>query len=164
MAIDAKTVAVGDALPSLVKGPITREHLKRYADASGDHNPIHLDEEFAKSAGYPSVFAHGMLSMGYLGELLVTAGGAPEAVRKFKARFAQHVRCGHFDVLEIEGCRGGPPNAHLFLVGAALDAKVSFHDQRDDARFGSSVRMAGPCNYREEIRDAAIGNPDLVSV
>ena len=89
MALDATTVRVGDELPPLVKGPITRDDLKRYGPAAGDPNPIHLDDEFAKQAGYPGVFAHGMLSMGYLGQFLVQAGGGPAAVRKFRARFAK---------------------------------------------------------------------------
>ena len=89
MSLGPTTVKIGDALPALHKGPIEREHLKRYAEASGDDNPIHLDDEFAKSAGYPSVFAHGMLSMGYLGEMLVQAGGTPESVRGFKTRFTK---------------------------------------------------------------------------
>jgi len=89
MAIDARSVKVGDALPELMKGPITKDDLKRYGTASGDPNPIHLDEEFAKSAGYPGVFAHGMLSMGYLGELAVRAAGGPAGVRKLRARFAK---------------------------------------------------------------------------
>jgi len=89
MALDVASVKVGDALPTLQKGPITKDDLKRYGPAAGDPNPIHLDDEFAKSAGYPGVFAHGMLSMGYLGELLVRAGGSPASVRKFRARFAK---------------------------------------------------------------------------
>ena len=89
MAIDPKTVAVGTELPPLTKPAITKDTLKAYGPAAGDPNPIHIDDEFAKNAGYPGVFAHGMLSMGYLGEFLVQAGGAPEAVRKFRARFAK---------------------------------------------------------------------------
>lgn len=89
MAMDAATVRVGDALPELVKGPITKDDLKRYGAASGDPNPIHLDDDFARQAGYPGVFAHGMLSMGYLGEFLVRAGGSPASVRRFRARFAK---------------------------------------------------------------------------
>lgn len=100
-ALDAVSVTVGDALPELTKGPISREGLQRYGAASGDPNPIHLDDEFAKSAGYPGVFAHGMLSMGYLGELVVGAAGAPERVRKLRARFAKLTWPG--DVL---ACRG----------------------------------------------------------
>ena len=89
MALDAAKVQVGDALPELRKGPITKDDLKRYGPAAGDPNPIHLDDDFAQSAGHPGVFAHGMLSMGYLGEFLVAAAGAPACVRKFRARFAK---------------------------------------------------------------------------
>ena len=99
-ALDARTVAVGQELRPLVKGPITREHLRAYAAASGDPNPMHVDEEFAKNAGYPGVFAHGMLSMGYLGEFLVQAGGAG-SIRKFRTRFAKLTWPG-----EVITCRG----------------------------------------------------------
>ena len=57
-------VKVGDELPPLVKGPIEQIQLTRYAGASGDFNPIHQDDEFARAAGMGGVFAHGMLSMG----------------------------------------------------------------------------------------------------
>lgn len=100
-ALDAKNVTVGQELPSLRKGPITRDDLKAYGAASGDPNPIHLDDEFAKNAGYTGVFAHGMLSMGYLGEFLVQAGGSPESVRKFRARFAKLTWPG--DVITCKG-------------------------------------------------------------
>jgi acyl dehydratase len=88
-ALDPATVKVGDALPELAKRPIERDDLKRYAAASGDPNPMHLDDEIARSAGYPGVFAHGMLSMGYLGDFVVRAGGGPETVRTLRARFAK---------------------------------------------------------------------------
>jgi len=100
MALDVRTVTVGTDLPPLVKGPITREDLKRYAAASGDPNPMHIDEEFARNAGYPGVFAHGMLSMGYLGEFLVQAGGVG-SIRRFKARFAKLTWPG--DVVTCQG-------------------------------------------------------------
>jgi acyl dehydratase len=90
----------GAELPPLVKGPITREQLKEYAAASGDPNPMHTDEEFARNAGYPGVFAHGMLSMGWLGELLVRAGGVG-SIRRFRTRFAKLTWPG-----EIITCRG----------------------------------------------------------
>ena len=68
--------APGDALPSLSLR-VTRALLVRYAGASGDFNPIHHDEPFATgAAGYPSVFAHGMLTMGLTGRLLTTPYGA----------------------------------------------------------------------------------------
>jgi acyl dehydratase len=99
--IDARTVAVGFELPPLVKGPVTREQLRAYAAASGDPNPMHTDDEFAKAAGHPGVFAHGMLSMGWLGEFLVRAGGDPAAVRKLRTRFVKLTWPG-----ETITCRG----------------------------------------------------------
>lgn len=63
-------VKVGDELPPLTLSPITRTTLALFAGASGDHNPVHIDIDFAKAAGMPDVFAHGMLSMAYLGRFL----------------------------------------------------------------------------------------------
>lgn len=60
----------GSKLTSLTKLPITREQLALYAEASLDHNPIHLDENAAKSAGLPGVIAHGMITMAFFGEML----------------------------------------------------------------------------------------------
>jgi len=88
MPLDPRTVRVGLELPPLRKGPITREMLKEYGPAAGDPNPMHVDDEFARNAGYPGVFAHGMLSMGFLGEFLVNAAGVGN-VRRLKARFAK---------------------------------------------------------------------------
>ncbi len=98
--LDARTVAVGQELTPLVKGPITKEQLKAYAEGSGDMNPIHIDDEFARNAGYTGVFAHGMLSMGYLGQFLVQAAG-PAAVRRFRTRFAKLTWPG-----DVITCRG----------------------------------------------------------
>jgi acyl dehydratase len=71
---------------TLVKGPITTRQLVEYAGASGDFNRIHYDEPFAKQGGYPSVIAHGMLSMAFFGELLVALFG-PERILALSARF-----------------------------------------------------------------------------
>ena len=101
MALDAKTVAVGTELPTLTKPAITKETLKVYGPAAGDPNPMHVDDEFAKNAGYPGVFAHGMLSMGYLGELLHRAAGGVAHVRKFRARFAKLTWPG-----DVVSCKG----------------------------------------------------------
>jgi len=84
-------VTVGDELPPLVKGPIQQIQLTRYAGASGDFNPIHQDDEFAKAAGMGGVFAHGMLSMGFVGQLVTDWAGAGQ-VRKLGVRFAGLVR------------------------------------------------------------------------
>jgi len=80
-------VKQGDELPALVKGPIERIQLVKYAGASGDFNPIHVDEEYARSAGMKSVFAHGMLSMGFMGQLLTDWLGEEGELVKFRIRF-----------------------------------------------------------------------------
>jgi acyl dehydratase len=80
-------VNVGTELPPLELPPITRTTLALFGPASGDLNPIHLDLDVARSAGLDDVFAHGMLSMAYLGRLLT--GWVPqERIRDFAVRFA----------------------------------------------------------------------------
>src|SRR5260370_38523318 len=66
--------------------PITRHALALYCGGSGDHNPIHVDSDFAKASGYPDVFVHGMLIMAYLGRSL-TDPSSPSAVRSYSVRF-----------------------------------------------------------------------------
>lgn len=68
----------------------TKEQIAAYAQASGDSNPIHLDDEFARSVGLPGVIAHGMLQMG----LLARAAGEPGRLRRLSCRFAGIVRPG----------------------------------------------------------------------
>ena len=71
MALRASQVKVGDSKTMVVANNLSRTHIVMYAGASGDYNPIHSDERYTvEVAGYPSVFAHGMLSMGATGRLL----------------------------------------------------------------------------------------------
>ncbi len=80
-------IQVGSEIPTLELAPISRYTLALFAGASGDHNPIHIDSDFAKSAGMPDVFAHGMLSMAYLGRMLTN--WQPQAqLKKFSNKFA----------------------------------------------------------------------------
>ncbi len=73
----------------------TREQITEYAEASGDRNPIHLDDDFARSVGLPGVIAHGMLQMGLLANLAVElAGGDPARLRRLSVRFAGMVEPG----------------------------------------------------------------------
>jgi len=65
MTYEFQTVTVGDAIPSYTTRPITRTTLALFAGASGDHNKIHIDTDFAKKAGLDDVFAQGMLPMAY---------------------------------------------------------------------------------------------------
>ena len=93
-------VKVGDELPPLVKGPLQQIQLTRYAGASGDFNPIHQDDEFAKAAGMGGVFAHGMLSMGFVAQAVTDWAGAGR-VLKIGVRFAALVR-----LKDTVTCRG----------------------------------------------------------
>ena len=80
-------ISVGTEIPALELPPITRTTLALYAGASGDHNPVHIDIDFAKKAGMPDVFAHGMLSMAYLGRML-TDWQPQIKLKRFSNRFA----------------------------------------------------------------------------
>lgn len=84
-------VQVGDDIPTLVVGPVSRHDLAMYCGASGDHNPIHTDSDFAKKAGLGDVIIHGMLQMAYLGRLL--SDWAPQdQIREFTSRFTAMAR------------------------------------------------------------------------
>ena len=90
---DWTTLQPGDALPALELPPISRLTLALYCGASGDHNPIHVDSDFAKSAGMPDVFAHGMLSAAWLARVL-TQWVPQSAIRAFDVRFAAITHVG----------------------------------------------------------------------
>src|SRR5688572_16728386 len=92
----------GLSLEPYTKPPFTPEQLRSYADASGDQNLIHLEDKFAKEAGFPSVIVHGMLSMSYLGDYVRKhfPEGEFELLR-FKGRFRKVTFPG--DSLTIEG-------------------------------------------------------------
>ena len=70
---------------------IDRAILKAYADASGDQNPIHQNEEFAVSVGLPNVISHGMLTMALVGKFVSDWAGGSAAVKEFSARFIKPV-------------------------------------------------------------------------
>ena len=81
-----KNVTVGMELPPLRIDPISRKTLALFAGASGDHQPTHIDIDAARAKGREDVFAHGMLSMAYLGRML-TDFVPQEKIRSYKARF-----------------------------------------------------------------------------
>jgi acyl dehydratase len=86
-------VQVGDDFAAYTTAPITRHTLALYCGASGDHNPIHVDIDFARKAGMDDVFAHGMLSMAYLGRLL-TEWAPQDRLRSYGVRFAAITHLG----------------------------------------------------------------------
>jgi acyl dehydratase len=129
-------VAVGDGAPERWFGPITRTDIVRYQGASGDMNPIHHDELFAKEAGFPTVFSVGMLQAGLLATYATDWLGA-ENVRRFSTRFREQVwpgdRLACSGVVEaIEPADDGTLLAHVKLDcrreggGQAIDGAAVF--------------------------------------
>ncbi len=91
---------VGDTLPSFNTAPVSRLTLALYCGASGDHNPMHVDIDYARAGGAPDVFAHGMLSMAYLGRLLTN--WVPQArIRAYGVRFVAITQVG--DLISCSG-------------------------------------------------------------
>ncbi|WP_160109769.1 MaoC/PaaZ C-terminal domain-containing protein [Pseudomonas izuensis] len=105
-------VQVGFELPPLILPAINRTTLALYAGASGDHNQVHIDLDFARKARQPDVFAHGMLSVAYLGRLL-TGWVAQQQIRSLAVRFTGITQLGHvptchgkfIELFEVEGER-----------------------------------------------------------
>jgi acyl dehydratase len=91
MTLDASAISVGSVHSAVVVENLTRTQIVQYAGASGDYNPLHTDEVFATQvAGYPSVFAHGMLTMGMTGKMLTDYVGDGR-LRHFGGRFTSQV-------------------------------------------------------------------------
>ena len=86
MTVNLETMKPGDIVAEDVFGPITREMLIAYAEASGDSNPLHLDREVARKSGFDDVIVHGMLGMALLGNLLTDAFPA-NSLNRFSSRF-----------------------------------------------------------------------------
>ena len=87
------TATVGERIFHKEFPAITRHRLALYCGASGDHNPIHVDLDFARKAGFPDVFTHGMLVMAYLGQALTDAVPPPR-LRSFSTRFVAITQLG----------------------------------------------------------------------
>ena len=129
--ISAKSLAVGEQLVHKTFPPISRHTLALYCGASGDHNPMHVDLDFAKKAGFPDVFSHGMLVMGYLGQALTDAV-PPDAIRSFSTRFAAITQLGAR--LTCEGAV-----TELFEVGGEKRARVVLTTKDENGE----VKLAG---------------------
>jgi acyl dehydratase len=86
-------VNAGDDLPELSK-VVTREDVKAYADASGDDNPLHQDDDFATTRGFDAIIAHGMFTMAHLTTCLAQWAGDPLALTHIRAQFRSTVSMG----------------------------------------------------------------------
>ena len=87
-------VAIGDEIPALHR-VVTAEDVKAYADVSGDQNPLHQDEAFARSVGFDGIIAHGMFTMGHMAACIIAwSGGDPATVLQLSAQFRAPVFMG----------------------------------------------------------------------
>jgi acyl dehydratase len=127
MALKASALKVGDTHKERVAENLSRTQIVQYAGASGDYNPLHSDEVYTTQvAGYPSVFAHGMLTMGLTSKMLVNYVG-PGRLKKFGVRFTNQVWPG--DTLDatatVEAIReeGGDHLVDLKLSTTNQDGK-----------------------------------------
>jgi len=120
MALQASTLKVGDTREQLLTDNLTRTQIVMYAGASGDYNPLHSDEIYTTQvAGYPSVFAHGMLTMGMTGRALTDWVGDGR-LTKYGVRFSKQVWPGDaltaFVTVEAIRDEGGTPIADFSVV------------------------------------------------
>ena len=129
-------VTVGDELPPLTVPPITRQTLAVYCGASGDHNPIHVDIDFAREAGLDDVIAHGMLIMAYTGRML-TQWVPQTAIREFNTRFLAMTHVG--DQITVSGRVVGK-----FIDGdtRCIRVEVAATDQHGTAKTSGTAVIA----------------------
>lgn len=132
MTPDLAELPVGAIVAEIVGDPVGREDLARYAAASGDSNPLHLDPAFARKAGFDDVIVHGMLTMAQLGRLLTASFPAREVVA-FNARFGAPVVVG-----EAVTCR----------------ARLAGHDAR-----GTALELEAAVGDRVVLRGRALLAP-----
>jgi acyl dehydratase len=114
---------LGDTL-TLDAPKVTRTVLALYAGASGDHNPVHIDSDACRAVGIPDVFAHGMLSMAYLGRML-TNWVPQERIRSYEVRFSAITPVNATPTCKGHVVKVEDGLAHLNLVVSLPDGTVT---------------------------------------
>ena len=131
-------VQVGDAIPKLVKSPVSHLQLVRYAGASGDFNPLHTDPKIGELIGVGGIIAHGMLIMGFVGQLLSDYVG-PTTLRKFDVRFKGMTRLG-----DVITCTGTITEKYETDAEARIAGKVQATDQNGEMKVAGTFIAALP--------------------
>ena len=131
-------VQVGDEIPKLVKSAVTHLQLVRYAGASGDFNPLHTDPKFGEMLGVGGIISHGMLIMGFVGQMLSDYVG-PTALRKFGVRFKGMT---HLD--DVITCTGRITEKYEADGEARVAGRVQAVDQEGDVKVTGSFVAALP--------------------
>jgi acyl dehydratase len=130
--------AEGAAIPPFVVENLTRTDLVRYAGASGDFNPIHHDETFARAAGNPTVFGHGMLTAGLVARCITDFVGAGN-LRRYKVRFATRVWPG-----DTITCAGRVTRKYEDAGETRIDGEVTATTQRGETAVSGTFTAAVP--------------------
>ena len=131
-------VQVGDTIPELVKPALSHIQLVRYAGASGDFNPLHTDPKFGEMVGTGGIIAHGMLIMGFVGQLLSDYVG-PTALRKFGVRFRGMTRLD-----DVITCTGTITEKYEADGEGRIAGKVQAIDQNGDVKVSGTFVAALP--------------------
>ena len=131
-------VQVGDDIPKLVKSPVSHLQLVRYAGASGDFNPLHTDPKIGELVGIGGIIAHGMLIMGFVGQMLSDYVG-PTALRKFDARFKGMTRLD-----DVITCTGTITEKYEAGDEARIAGKVQAADQNGEVKVAGTFVAALP--------------------
>jgi acyl dehydratase len=134
-------VQVGDEIPKLVKSALTHIQLVRYAGASGDFNPLHTDPKFGEMIGIGGIISHGMLIMGFVGQLLSDYVG-PTALRKFGVRFKGMTRLD--DVITCTGTITEKYELDGEGGEGRIAGKVQAADQNGDVKVSGTFVAALP--------------------
>jgi len=128
----------GATIPPVVVENLTRTDLARYAGASGDFNPIHHDETFARAAGNPTVFGHGMLTAGFVARCLTNFVGVGN-LRRYKVRFATRVWPG-----DTITCTGTVTRCYELGGQALIDGECVATNQKGETTVTGTFTAAVP--------------------
>lgn len=132
----ASKIEVGQELPPLTLPAVNRTTLALFAGASGDHNPVHIDTDFARKSGMPDVFAQGMLGMAWMCRLL-TQWAPQSRLRKVDARFAGITHLGH-----VISCRGRVAEIVDFHGERCARVELSTANQYGQVRIAGEALVA----------------------
>lgn len=153
-----ENVRVGDEIPAMAKAPVDRVQLARYAGATGDFHPLHVDEAFAKSLGMPSVYAPSPLGQGFLGQLITDwARGAQ--IRKFSTKFIRLIWPG--DTLV---CKGRVSDRHGENGKYAIELEVWAENQKGELVLKGAATLGVYYSSEDENRQKAGQAPVVVNV
>ena len=131
-------VQIGDELPKLITAPVTHLQLVKYAGASGDFNPLHTDPKVGEMIGVGGIIAHGMLIMGFVGQMLSEYVG-PQALKKFGVRFKGMT---HLD--DVITCTGLITEKYEENGEGRIAGKVQAADQTGDIKVTGTFVAALP--------------------